>query len=56
MPEPQVSLVLQAPDGGEFHPAEVVTVCHRFVTALFGAEKCAKAVPERTSFLASLSQ
>ena len=42
---------------GEFQPAEVVTVCHRFVTALFGAEKCAKApVPEGTWFLASLNQ
>ena len=27
---------------GEFQPAEHVTACHRFVTALFGAEKCAK--------------
>ena len=45
MPEPQVSLVFgrkQAPDvriplsgrkTGEFQPAELVTVCHRFVTA-----------------------
>ena len=56
MPEPQVSLVfgrkqaltllripLSARKTGEFHPAKLVTACHRFVTALFWAEKCAKA-------------
>ena len=70
MPEPQVSLVfgrkqapttllsfpLSARKTGEFQPAELSP----FVTASsplrHRAEKCAKAVPERTRFLASLSQ
>ena len=34
---------LSARKTSEFHPAELVTVCHRFVTALFWAKKCAKA-------------
>ena len=56
MPEPQVSfsvesrlqtltlrIPLSARKTGEFHPAKLVTACHRFVTALFWAAKCAKA-------------
>ena len=38
---PDVSFPLSARKSGEFQPAEHVTACHRFVTALFGAEKCA---------------
>ena len=35
------SFPLSGRKSGEFQPAEHVTACHRFVTALFGAEKCA---------------
>ena len=41
---------------GEFHPAKLVTVCHRLVTALWGRKMRKSPVPERMSFLASLNQ
>ena len=44
---PDVSFPLSARKSGEFQPAEHVTACHRFVTALFGAEKCAKGLEKR---------
>ena len=64
LPEPPDSLVFrrnQAPVGfqpgkaGKVHSAKLVTVCHRFVTALFWAEN---PVPDfqRTSFFAGCSE
>ena len=44
---PDVSFPLSGRKSGEFQPAEHVTACHRFVTALFGAEKCAKGLEKR---------
>ena len=47
----QTTTLLSSPlsgrKSGEFQPAEHVTACHRFVTALFGAEKCAKKRPAK---------
>ena len=62
VPEPSNSLVFgrkRAPDArcaldsaGKFHPAELVTVRHRFVAARFWVEKVRKSgpVPERRVF------